>query len=126
MIIVATSSEKLIENPKESNNEVEEILDEKRIEILKTIRTSLPLSKAPHRNRKLKDHKMNENRGLLAFRIRKEKYELKRLIPIIIPKPPCRKGKRKGEGYERWLDKWPWKPKTIESSIEELSSKQPP
>lgn len=29
-IIVATSSEKLIENPKESNNEVKEILDEKR------------------------------------------------------------------------------------------------
>lgn len=49
MIIVATSSEKLIKNPKKSNNEVKKILDDKRIETLKTIRTNLPLSKVSHK-----------------------------------------------------------------------------
>lgn len=39
--IVATSSEKQIENPKESDNEVEKILDKKRIETLKTKSTSI-------------------------------------------------------------------------------------
>lgn len=126
IIRVATSSGKLIENPKERNNEVKEILDEKRIETLNIFGNNLPLSKVSHKNRKPRDHKTNENRELLAFRTRKEKFELKRLIPIILPEPPCRMGKRKGEGYERWLDKCPWKPNTIESSIEELSSKGPP
>ena len=33
--------------------------------------------------------------------------------------PPHKRKKIKGEGYVTWLDKWPWKPKTIKNSIEE-------
>ena len=63
------------------------------------------------------------------------KPKLEKLILRIDPEPPPqvqknepphRRKKRKDEGYVRWLDKWPWKPKTIKNSIEESFSRESP
>ena len=40
--------------------------------------------------------------------------------------PPHRRKKRKGEGYVRWLDKWPWKTTITKSSTEESFSREQP
>lgn len=39
--------------------------------------------------------------------------------------PPYKRKKRKGEGYEKWLDKWPWKTKIIKSLTYESFTKGP-
>jgi hypothetical protein len=179
--VVTTGSEKQIENPKESDNEVEESSSEQRVEIeknlptpperevveevekeapyvapppynppipfsqrpveakidsqsktyvevLENIYTNAPLSEVPRKKRKLEDPETSEiisvKKGRVAFEVVDEKTEpkLEKLIHRIEPEPPphvqnseppSRSKKRKGEGYVRWLDKWPWKPKKI-------------
>ena len=201
MDVVTTSSEKQIENPKESDNEVdqsnnvvEESSEKKRVEIEKNPPTSLkrevveevekesrivvrphytPLIPFPQRfveakvdsqsktyvevlaifhtntplfevlckKRKSEDHETRESvsvkRGRLTFEVvdKITKPKLEKMILRIDPEPPPqvqknepphRRKKRKGEGYVRWLDKWPWKTKIIKSSTEESFSREPP
>ena len=63
------------------------------------------------------------------------KPKLEKMILMIDPEPPPqvqkkeppnKRKKRKGEGYVRWLDKWPWKPTTIKNSTEESLSRESP
>ena len=94
------------------------------VEVLKNIHINVPLLEVLPKKQKLEDHKIN---GIIAVKrvrltyeamdeITKPKFE--KLILMIDPeplpqfrknKPPYRRKKRKGEGYVRWLDKWPWK-----------------
>lgn len=115
---------KKFENSEGSDNEVEESSSEKRIDILENIHTNVPFSEVPHKNRKLKAH---ETRKRLAFEVGngRTKPKPEKAILGIKPELPYWKRKIKGEGYERRLDKWPWKPKIIKSLIEESLSKEP-
>jgi hypothetical protein len=98
------------------------------VEVLENIYTNAPLSEVPRKKRKLEDPETSEiisvKKGRVAFEVVDEKTEpkLEKLIHRIEPEPPphvqnseppSRSKKRKGEGYVRWLDKWPWKPKKI-------------
>lgn len=91
--------------------------------------------------RKLEDHKTREivcvKRGRLDFEVVDERIETKpeKLILMIEAEPspqvqknepPCRRKQRKFEGYQRWLDKCPWKTKIIKILIEDSFSKEPP
>ncbi|KAK2382193.1 hypothetical protein QL285_069741 [Trifolium repens] len=98
------------------------------VEVLENIYTNAPLSEVPRKKRKLEDPETSEiisvKKGRVAFEVVDEKTEskLEKLIHRIEPEPPphvqnseppSRSKKRKGQGYVRWLDKWPWKPKKI-------------
>jgi hypothetical protein len=98
------------------------------VEVPENIYTNAPLSEVPRKKRKLEDPETSEiisvKKGRVAFEVVDEKTEpkLEKLIHRIEPEPPphvqnseppSRSKKRKGQGYVRWLDKWPWKPKKI-------------
>ena len=98
------------------------------VKVLKNTPTDAPLSEVLHKKRKLDDHEIREifsvKRGKLTFEVvdgrTKPKFEnlVRRIEPEPPPQvqknePPHRRKKRKGEGYVRWLDKWPWKSKII-------------
>ena len=98
------------------------------VKVLKNTSTDAPLSEVLHKKRKLDDHEIRKifsvKRGKLNFEVvdgrTKPKFEklIRRIEPEPPPQvkksePPNRRKKRKGEGYVRWLDKWPWKPKVI-------------
>lgn len=95
------------------------------VEVLESIHTNAPLSKVPHRKRKLEDPEtsgiISVKKGRVAFEVVSERTKPKpeklklRIEPEPPPlphvqnsEPPYSRKKGKGEGYERWLDKWPW------------------
>ena len=95
------------------------------MEVLENVHVNAPLSEGLHKKRKLDDHEtreiINVKRGMLTFEMVDERTKPKP-EKLIDPEPPPqvrknelphRRKKRKGEGYEIWLDKWPWKPKII-------------
>ena len=111
------------------------------MEVLENIHTNAPLFEVLHKKRKLEDHETRDiitvKRVRLTFRVADEitKPKLEKLILRIDPEPPPqvknnelphRRKKRKGDGYVRWLDKWPWKMTTTKSSTEESSSRELP
>ena len=111
------------------------------VEIWKIVHTNAPLFEVSHKYRKSEDHKTKEiitaKRIRLTFEVVDEitKPKLEKLILRIDPEPPpqaqknelpYRRKKRKGEGYVRWLDKWPWKTIITKSSTEESLSREPP
>lgn len=112
---------KQIENPKECDNDIEEIPSEKRVNIFENIHTRLPLSKVSRKYRKLKDH---ETRETLTSAIERNEPKAEELITRIKPERPYTKKKRIGEGYEKWLDKWPQKPNNIKYLIDGSLSKE--
>ena len=111
------------------------------VEVLENIHTNAPLLEVLHKKRKLEDRETRDiitvKKVRLTFEVVDEitKPKLEKLILRIDPEPPPqvqknepphRRKKRKGEGYVRWLDKWPWKMTTTKSSTEESSSREPP
>ncbi|XP_050909889.1 uncharacterized protein LOC127123732 [Lathyrus oleraceus] len=91
-------------------------------ELLENIHTNAPLFEILNKKRKLEDRETRElisiKRGKLDFEVVDEKIEPKpeKLALRIEVEPPPRVQKdklprrrkiRKGDGYERWLDKWP-------------------
>lgn len=87
------------------------------------------------------DHEIGKiidvKRERLTFKVGDERIKPKpeKLILRIEPEPPPqvqkyepphRKKKKKSNGYKRWLDKWEWTPKTIESKVEVSFLKEPP
>src|SRR3954467_14884266 len=111
------------------------------VKILENIHTNAPLFEVLHKKRNLDDHEtkdiISDKRVRLTFEVVDDitKPELEKLIIRIDPEPPPgfqknepphRRKKRKGEGYVRWLDKWPWKTRFSKSSTEESFSREPP
>ncbi|KAK2413764.1 hypothetical protein QL285_036440 [Trifolium repens] len=111
------------------------------VEVLENIHTNALLSEVLHKKRKLEDRETKEiisvKKGRVDFEVVDEGTEPKpkKLILMIEPEPPphvqnseppYRRKKRKGEGYGRWLDKWPWKPKFIKSFIRKSFLEEPP
>ena len=104
------------------------------VEVLENIHTNAPLLEVLHKKRKLEDRETRDiitvKKVRLTFEVVDEitKPKLEKLILRIDPEPPPqvqknepphRRKKRKGEGYVRWLDKWPWKTMITKSSMEE-------
>src|SRR4051812_20768591 len=111
------------------------------VKILENIHTNAPLFEVLHKKRNLDDHEtkdiISDKRVRLTFEVVDNitKPEHEKLILRIDPEPPPRfqknepphrRKKRKGEGYVRWLDKWPWKMRFVKSSTEESFSREPP
>lgn len=103
--------------------------------VLKNIHTNALLSEILRKKRNSEDHGTREvisvKRGKSAFEMVDERIKAKHenLILILDLEPPPqvqkseplhRRKKRKGEGYQRWLDEWPWKPDITNSLIERL------
>lgn len=111
------------------------------MEVFGNIPTNAPSSKVLHKKRKLEDNATREiiivKRQKLSFEAvyERTKPKLEKLILRIEPKPPPQAQKyelhherkeRKGEGYEIWHDKWPWKLQTIYNVSDKSFSKEPP
>src|ERR1051325_2909829 len=94
------------------------------VAVMKNINTNAEPFEVLPKKRKLEDHKIRNIITVKRLRLTYEamdeitKPKIEKLILRINPgplpkfpknKPPYKRKKRKGEGYVRWLDKWPWK-----------------
>jgi hypothetical protein len=114
---------------------------ERNEELSENIHTNAPLFATLNKKREFEAHEIRElisiKRGKPDFEVVFSKIEPKpeKLAPRIEPEPPPqvqedklprRRKRRKSDGYERWIDKWPWKSRIIKSLTEDSSSKEPP